>query len=80
MATTSDGEQKVRELKTPKEVVAFCRANDVQIVDFKFTDLIGTLQHYSLAADQVDERRWSTGLDSTGPASAVLRRFTRAIW
>ena len=66
MATTSDGEQKVRELKTPKEVVAFCRANDVQIVDFKFTDLIGTLQHYSLPADQVDESALVDGLGFDG--------------
>ena len=33
---------------TPAEVIEFCKANDIGIIDLRFTDLPGTFQHLSI--------------------------------
>ncbi len=56
----------VLEGASPAEVIEFCRAKELQIVDLKFTDLPGTLQHFSIPADQFDEGVFAEGLGFDG--------------
>ncbi len=39
---------------TPEEVLAFAQANGVKIVDFKFADLPGTWQHFSVPVRELE--------------------------
>ena len=46
---------------SPADVIDFCRGKKMQMVDFKFTDLPGTWQHFSMPADEVDEEAFTEG-------------------
>jgi len=50
----------------PKEVLALVRARKVEIVDLKFTDLPGTLQHYSVPRSELDEGSFAAGFGFDG--------------
>ena len=39
--------------RTPAEVIDFAKQNDIQIVDLKFTDVPGTLQHLSIPLSEL---------------------------
>jgi glutamine synthetase len=52
--------------QTPKDVKEFLKANDVQIVDFRFTDLPGTMQHFSIPAEVLDEDMFEEGVGFDG--------------
>ena len=39
----------------PKKAIAFAQENNAQIIDFRFTDLPGTWQHFSMPAATFDE-------------------------
>lgn len=41
--------------KTPAEIIDYAKRNNIQIVDLKFTDLPGTMQHFSVPTNQLDE-------------------------
>jgi len=45
--------------------------NDVKLIDFKFTDLLGTWQHFTTTLTEYDEEIFKDGLASTGRASAA---------
>ena len=66
MPKMREGELRVTELSKPEEVLSFCRANKVEIIDFRFTDLLGTWQHFSAPADQVSESNFTEGLGFDG--------------
>jgi glutamine synthetase len=66
MPNTREGELRATELSEPKEVLDFCRTNQVEIIDFRFTDLLGTWQHFSAPTDQVDESDFTQGLGFDG--------------
>ena len=51
---------------SPADVVAFCKAKGLQIVDFKFTDVPGTWQHFSIPADELSEDVFEEGLGFDG--------------
>ena len=55
-----------RRPKTPAEVIALCRERGIQIVDLKFTDLPGTLQHFSIPAKALDEGVFREGIGFDG--------------
>jgi glutamine synthetase len=55
-----------RETKSAVEVVELCRQNKLDIVDFKFTDLPGTLQHFSIPAKELDEQVFFEGAGFDG--------------
>jgi glutamine synthetase len=40
---------------TPKEVLDLAKKNKVKIVDIKFTDLLGTWQHFSVPTSELGE-------------------------
>ncbi len=50
----------------PAEVLRRARAQGVRIVDVKFTDLLGTWQHFSLPLDQFEEDAFTEGLGFDG--------------
>jgi len=39
---------------TPKEVLDLAKKNKVKIVDIKFTDLLGTWQHFSVPTSELE--------------------------
>ena len=51
---------------SPTDVVAFCRDKKLQMVDFKFTDVPGTWQHFSAPADEFSEDMFAEGLGFDG--------------
>ena len=64
---------------TPKQVIQRAKELGVKMVDFRFTDLPGTWQHFSVPVGELTELRLrATASASTGRASAASRRSTRA--
>lgn len=51
---------------TPKEVIDFAKKNDVDMVDIKFMDLLGTWQHFSVPASVLEESLFEEGLGFDG--------------
>jgi len=52
--------------KTPKQVVDFAKENNVQMVDFKFCDLMGTWQHFATPLHQLTDDVFEEGLGFDG--------------
>jgi len=50
----------------PSDVLALAREKNVKMVDFRFLDLFGTWQHFSVPVDAVDEDTFSEGLGFDG--------------
>ena len=51
---------------TPKEVLAFAKENKVKMVDFKFIDLPGVWQHFSVPISQLAESNFEDGYGFDG--------------
>ena len=51
---------------TPSDVVALAKEKGVQIVDFKFMDLPGMWQHFSIPATELEEDMFEDGLGFDG--------------
>jgi glutamine synthetase len=51
---------------SPAEVLAFARDRGVQMVDFKFTDLPGGWQHFSIPAEELSEDVFAEGAGFDG--------------
>ena len=51
---------------TPKDVLKFAEENGVKVVDFRFTDLFGTWQHFSQPVNQLSEDQFTEGLGFDG--------------
>src|SRR6266478_3573000 len=66
MAKASLTDSTVSESAKPKDVIEFCRQKKLQFVDFKFTDLPGMWQHFSIPADELSEDIFSEGLGFDG--------------
>lgn len=56
----------IAKCKTPKQVLAFAKAQGAQFVDFKFVDLPGTWQHFSAVIDELDEGTFAEGIGFDG--------------
>lgn len=52
--------------KTPKQVLAYAKANGAKFVDFKFVDLPGTWQHFSSTIDELSEDLFEEGIGFDG--------------
>lgn len=50
----------------PKEVLALCKAKDVQVVDLKFCDIHGSWQHFSIPVTELTEAVFEDGLGFDG--------------
>lgn len=53
-------------MKTAKEVIAFAKENDIQIVDLKFTDLPGVWQHFSIPLGEMTPELFEEGIGFDG--------------
>ena len=42
-------------MTTPKDILDFIKKNDIEFVDFKFIDLLGTWQHLQVPIGAVNE-------------------------
>jgi len=51
---------------TPKAVLELAKKNEVKIVDIKFTDLLGTWQHFSVPTSELEESLFEDGLGFDG--------------
>jgi glutamine synthetase len=51
---------------TPKEVLALCKAKNVQLVDIKFCDFLGTWQHFCIPIAELEESVFEEGLGFDG--------------
>jgi glutamine synthetase len=51
---------------TPKEVIDFVKENEAKVVDIRFTDLLGQVQHFSIPATALDEDKFAEGLAFDG--------------
>ena len=51
---------------TPKQVVDLIRSKGIRIIDIKFTDLLGTMQHFSTTDQEFDEAVFENGLGFDG--------------
>lgn len=51
---------------TPKEVIEFAKKNKVQMVDFKFMDIPGLWQHFSITVNDLDEELFEEGIGFDG--------------
>ena len=47
---------------TPSEVLRYAEENAVRFVDFKFTDLPGTWQHFTTPVSELEESIFTEGL------------------
>jgi glutamine synthetase len=50
----------------PEEAVRFCHDNGIEIIDLKFTDLLGTMQHLSLPLVEFTEKNIQDGYGFDG--------------
>ena len=48
-----------------KKALQFVEENDAQFVDIRFTDLMGTWQHFSIPVNHFDEGKFEDGLAET---------------
>lgn len=53
-------------MKTPQDVLAFIKDNDVKMVDVKFIDLPGIWQHFTVPVSEFDEGIFEEGLGFDG--------------
>ncbi len=51
---------------TPKDVVKLAKDNDVKMIDFRFIDLPGTWQHYSIPVHRLTEALFEEGVGFDG--------------
>ena len=57
---------------TPEEVIRFIQDEGVEIIDLKFTDLPGTLQHVGVPPSEITEDLFASG---TGFDGSSIRGF-----
>ena len=60
--------------RTPDEVLALIADEDVEVVDVRFCDLPGLMQHFSIPPHSSPPRSSTTGSGSTARRSAASRR------
>lgn len=59
--------------KTAKEVLTFAGEQGIQIVDFRFTDLLGAWQHFSIPTRELTEELFEEGLGFDGSSIRGFR-------
>ena len=53
-------------MATPKDVLDLAKKNDAQVVDFRFCDLPGLMQHFSVPISQLTEEGFEDGFGFDG--------------
>jgi glutamine synthetase len=65
LETVSEGAAP-RRCASPQDVLAYARDLGLKIVDFKFTDMPGTWQHFSIPVTELDESLFAEGIGFDG--------------
>ena len=60
-----------------KAAVSFAKENDAKFVDIRFTDLMGTWQHFTMPIAHFDEDKFEDGFAFDGSAA---NRFGNISW
>jgi glutamine synthetase len=60
-------------LKTPREILQWIKAENIEMVDLKFTDPLGTLQHTTVPAKAVDEGTLNDGIGFDGSSIRLFQ-------
>ena len=71
------GQGKTTRFSNSDEVVAFCRNQGIEMVDLKFTDVPGTLQHVTLPVEEMTNELFEEG---TGFDGSSIRGFQKITW
>src|ERR1017187_9945065 len=58
--------KKTKKGMTAKEVIEFAKESGVQVIDYKFMDIPGTLQHISYHVDTLKESVFEDGIGFDG--------------
>src|SRR5213080_3166913 len=53
-------------MATPKDVMSLAKDSDVQIVDLRFCDLPGLMQHFSIPMSELKEEDFDSGFGFDG--------------
>lgn len=56
---------------TPAEVLKYAKEHGVKMVDFKFSDLPGSWQHFTIPLYELSEQVFETGLGFDGSSFAA---------
>lgn len=67
-----------KEIKTPTQVLELVRESKLDMVDFKFTDLPGTLQHISIPATKLEESTFANGQGFYGSSIRGFQEFNES--
>ncbi len=54
------------EASSPKELIEKIKAEKIEFVDIRFTDMLGTMQHFTMPSHQIDENVFSYGIGFDG--------------
>ena len=60
--------------QSPRDVIELCQRKGVQIIDLRFSDLLGTWQHFSIPTDELNEALFEEGIGFDGSS---IRGFQR---
>jgi glutamine synthetase len=66
MVVSSTGPKIAEPQTSPKDVIAQAKQLQVKMIDFKFVDLPGLWQHFSIPADEFNEALFSEGIGFDG--------------
>lgn len=66
MPTQKKGSKKPNGFKNGNDVVKYLKDHDIDFVDFRFLDFIGTWQHFSIPAHELDKDKFDEGLGFDG--------------
>jgi glutamine synthetase len=65
----------IERCKTPKDVLEYARKRNLNIVDFKFTDLLGRWHHFSMPIHHLDESVFAEGLGFDGSSISAFQEI-----
>ncbi len=60
------------------QIAGFIETNEIQMVDLKFTDLLGTLQHFSVAPAHLSEAAFTEGIGFDGSSIRAFQGIQRS--
>ena len=61
-------------MATPKDVLGMLKESDAEIVDFRFCDLPGLMQHFSVPAAELTEGLFEDGIGFDGSSIREIGR------
>ena len=63
---------------SPKEVIERARETGIKMIDFKFVDLPGLWQHFSIPTDELDEKLFAEGIGFDGSSIRGFQKINES--